>query len=312
MEIDIISLLTFITAMAIVGTLCAACARLGWPFELATHFRVQYLLALLFGAAGFLLAHRPLEAAVAALFALLNAIAVLPLYRRGAAVQRGARTLRVLMMNVQCVNAAHERVRRVVESSDPDILLVVEYTPAWHEALRPLAARYPHAQHEARDGGYGIALWSRIPFADASVQQIGSSEMPSVIARFEFHGRPVTLIGTHPRSPKNRAASVARNHQLAELARHAALHEGEVLMVGDLNTSPWSPTFRDLLRDSGLRDGRIGHGIQPTWPALFPPLWTPIDHCLVSRGLRVARLRRGPHVGSDHFPVLADIHVSSF
>ena len=296
-----------VSAAAITGTLCAACARLGWPCELATHFRVQYLFALLLSTAGFLLAHHSLAAAVAALFALLNATVVLPLYRKGAAVQRGGRTLRVLVMNVQCVNAAHERVQQCVASADPDIFLILEYTPAWHEALRSLALRYPHVRYEARDGGYGIALWSRIPFADASIQQIGSSEMPSVIARFEFHGRPVTLIGTHPRSPKDRAASLARNHQLAELARYAALHEGEMIVAGDLNTSPWSPVFHDLLRESGLRDGRIGHGIQPTWPSSFPPLWTPIDHCLISRDLRVARLRRGPHVGSDHFPVLADI-----
>ena len=40
-----------VTATAVVGMLFAACGRLGWPFELATHFRVQYLLALLAGTA---------------------------------------------------------------------------------------------------------------------------------------------------------------------------------------------------------------------------------------------------------------------
>ena len=82
------------------------------------------------------------------------------------------------------------------------------------------------------------------------------------------------------------------------------------MVVGDLNTSPWSPVFHDLLRASGLRDGRAGHGIQPTWPSLFPLLWTPIDHCLVSRGLIVQRFQRGPYVGSDHFPLIVDITLS--
>ena len=301
--------LSVFTAMAVLATILAACGRLGWPCELATHFRVQYLVVLLASTALFLLVHRPLEASVAGFAALLNAPAVLPFYRRPAATSRGARMLRVLVMNVQCSNAAFDRVRRCVQSADPDVLLLLEYTPAWHEALGALTSRYPYVEYEARPGGHGIALWSRMPFADAAVQRIGSSDIPSVIVRLEFHGRPLTVIGTHPRSPKSRRTSLARDQQLAEIARHAALHEGELMVIGDLNTSPWSPVFRDLLRASGLRDGRAGHGLQPTWPSLFPPLWIPIDHCLVSRGLTVQRFRRGPYVGSDHFPIIADLHV---
>ena len=35
----------------------------------------------------------------------------------------------------------------------------------------------------------------------------------------------------------------------------------------------------------------------PTWPANFPLLGIPLDHCLVTSGICVARKRIGPNLG---------------
>jgi len=55
---------------------------------------------------------------------------------------------------------------------------------------------------------------------------------------------------------------------------------------------------------SGLKDGRSGFGIHPTWPAQFSLMGIPIDHLLISPELSVHHFTTGPHVGSDHLPVL--------
>lgn len=65
--------------------------------------------------------------------------------------------------------------------------------------------------------------------------------------------------------------------------------------------------FRRLLARSGLIDTLRGRGYQPTWPGHFVPLWIPLDHCLVSPDLTVLDRRVGPHVGSDHRPVIVDL-----
>jgi endonuclease/exonuclease/phosphatase (EEP) superfamily protein YafD len=84
---------------------------------------------------------------------------------------------------------------------------------------------------------------------------------------------------------------------------------GALVLLGDLNTTSWSPHFRDLINTAGLKDSRAGFGIQPTWPAGTPPLWIPLDHCLVSPEIKVHDRRVGPNVGSDHFPVIVEFSL---
>jgi endonuclease/exonuclease/phosphatase (EEP) superfamily protein YafD len=83
-----------------------------------------------------------------------------------------------------------------------------------------------------------------------------------------------------------------------------------VIVAGDFNTSPWSPHFRELLAEAGLRNAAEGHGWIATWPSWFWPARVPIDHVLVGGRLGAASLERGPHIGSDHYPVVADLRLS--
>ncbi len=165
------------------------------------------------------------------------------------------------------------------------------------------------AQSHLPIGRYGIALFSRIPFEAASIKSIGKAARPSLIAKFNINGQRFTLIGTHPRSPLVNADANDRNEQLGALARFISSQPGATILLGDLNATPWSPFFRDLLAKTGLRDSRKGYGLQPTWPVGFPPLWIPIDHCLVSSNVVVHHREIGPDIGSDHYPVLIDFSV---
>ena len=86
--------------------------------------------------------------------------------------------------------------------------------------------------------------------------------------------------------------------------------DAPVLLLGDLNATPWSHPFKRLLQETGLIDGSRGMGYQPTWPAGVLPLLIPIDHCLHSQELRVVHKEVGPMVGSDHYPVIVDFAFS--
>jgi endonuclease/exonuclease/phosphatase (EEP) superfamily protein YafD len=72
----------------------------------------------------------------------------------------------------------------------------------------------------------------------------------------------------------------------------------------------WSPYYRKLVRDSGLRNARKGFGIIPTWPCGIPMMSIPLDHCLTSPSLQVNAIKRGKQVGSDHFPIIVDLAVT--
>jgi endonuclease/exonuclease/phosphatase (EEP) superfamily protein YafD len=93
------------------------------------------------------------------------------------------------------------------------------------------------------------------------------------------------------------------------LAKVVADVEAPIVLLGDLNTTPWSPIYRQFIEDSGLRDARDGFGLLSSWPTGNPPLLIPIDHALVSQQIVVHNLYLGPDVGSDHYPLILDFSV---
>jgi endonuclease/exonuclease/phosphatase (EEP) superfamily protein YafD len=101
--------------------------------------------------------------------------------------------------------------------------------------------------------------------------------------------------------------SSLRNDQLRAIAKFLQGVEGSRLVMGDLNTTSWSPHFRDLLAATGLVDSRRGRGMQPTWTAFRGLVRLPLDHVLVSPDITVTARRVGPPIGSDHLPVIVEL-----
>jgi endonuclease/exonuclease/phosphatase (EEP) superfamily protein YafD len=132
-----------------------------------------------------------------------------------------------------------------------------------------------------------------------------------MLARIRAGHRTFSLLAAHPPPPVNGRLFRIRNEQLRELGRLAMALDSPKAILGDLNTSPWSPFFLALLEQSSLNNARDGFGILPTWPTFFVPAMIPLDHCLVSPGTRVRHIRTGPDIGSDHLPLIIDLLVQS-
>jgi endonuclease/exonuclease/phosphatase (EEP) superfamily protein YafD len=195
---------------------------------------------------------------------------------------------------------------QLVHSTHPDLIALVEISQEWMRALEPIRDDYPHQKWAVRSDDYGLALLSRIPFREAKIHYFGGSDRPSIVACMEADGRDLTLVLTHPPPPKSKAEAQARNQQFAEMAEYAASHNSSLMLVGDLNITPWSAHFKDLLRQGKFKDSRVGFGLQASWPASIPFLRIPIDHILVSGGFELYERKLGPKIGSDHLPVMLD------
>jgi len=282
-------------------------ARLWWVFDLTTHFRVQYLLFLAAGALFFLWQRDVGFAFVSIFFSISNLAVILPLYFRHAEPATGTRRLRLVAANVLQPNQDHSRVRELARNWQPDLIALVETNSTWLDELQELRVNYPYWHTAAREDHYGLAFLSRIPILNAETCSFCDKGVPTIIARLELDGAPLTCIVTHPPPPKGAQNSAYRNQQFEGLARFACMETGVLLLCGDLNTSPWSPYFKRLLNISGLADSERGFGVQPTWPAGQPYFWTPIDHCLVSSGVTILNRRIGARTGSDHYPLIIDL-----
>ncbi len=282
-----------------------------WLFDLASHFRGQYFFLLTVLALALWLGRRDFFFGSAGLFALINLALVAPLYIRQPAVSaQGARTYRLMLANILQQNREYAKICELIQAEKPDFIVLVETDRSWLEALQGIETEYPYTQSLTREDNYGVALYSRLPFQGAEIQYFGRAETPSVIATYRLEGHRLTLLGAHPPPPKGPVNSALRNDQLSGLASFCRAQSGEVVLCGDLNMSPWSPYFRRLLRQSGLKDSARGFGLQPTWPTNNPLLRVPIDHCLVSKGIQVRARSVGPSIGSDHFPVILDFTVT--
>jgi endonuclease/exonuclease/phosphatase (EEP) superfamily protein YafD len=214
-------------------------------------------------------------------------------------------------MNVNYLNRNAPRVLRHIRETDPDIVVIIEANTFWMQQLAPLRASHRFVEGFTRPSGYGMLLFSRLPVEHSTREGLGQGHLPCIVARLTVDGRPITLIAAHPVSPTRARKAAYRNWQLAALGRLAASSDTPVVMIGDMNTTRWSPHFRLLLDGTGLRDTQQGRGTQVTWPVGWPLVGIAIDHCLVSRGISVHDRRVGPSIGSDHLPLLVEVALAS-
>jgi endonuclease/exonuclease/phosphatase (EEP) superfamily protein YafD len=288
---------------------CAMLAPLGWPFELFAHFRAQYLVAAMLLAA--LLAWRRLAAPALLALALVGWHAWPAAHGLMAAPSIAGCSgpaLTVVTANVRYSNADRTRFLAWLDAEPADVVVVQEVTAAW---AQDLAARrgYPYRHVLTREDPYGIAILSRWPLEAVSLVDLAGDGLPSLGAIVAVEGRRVQVYGLHTHWPITPSLARARDealHAAAALARESTL---PVVMLGDLNLTPYAPPFDRLLRHGRLRDALQGRGWHPTWRAGFWPLALRIDHVLVSPGLCVEEATVGPAVGSDHRPVLARLRL---
>jgi endonuclease/exonuclease/phosphatase (EEP) superfamily protein YafD len=278
---------------------------------LTTHFKPHYLVVSLLC----LFICVTLQAWIWALGALvafaLNLVMIAPWYLPSShtpPAQLGQK-IKVICANVQYTNTNYAPFLGLIRAEMPHVVIAQEANEPWLAHLGELTAKFPYAVTVPGRGGWGMALYSRLPIAHAEVIYLGQQRRPGVIARLDLGASVLALVTIHPRAPLHNRAFGDRNEQLLAATKVVETVPPPKLLVGDFNTSPWSPYYTRVVRDTNLRDARKGFGLLPTWPAALPWLGVPIDHCLVSPELTVARMRTGPNIGSDHLPLIIDLRV---
>jgi endonuclease/exonuclease/phosphatase (EEP) superfamily protein YafD len=304
------NLLVAATLLACLSTLAGFFGRTWWVFELTSHFHLQYFIFLIISSVLHLVAGNPYFGLAASIFALLNFSMLLPFFRSRPNNHSDVKTYRVLLANILKRNQSYARVRETIHSCNPDFAVLIEVSQKWMQELDCLRSTYPFIKSAPRTDDYGLALFSRFPIKQAEIEYFGDTDRPTIIAQIDLAGQMILLVIPHPSPPKSKPSARLRNQQLHEFAQYLDDRTGPKFLIGDLNITPWSPYFRDLLDQSGLRQSRRGFGLQPTWPTTMPALYIPIDHILVSQEIKIHKHRLGPRLGSDHRPVIVDFSIN--
>lgn len=312
----IVGAVAVLTFSLLAATLLPMTASRWWLGDLAVHFPLQYVALALIAFLVFVGLRRPVLAALALGIALVNALSAAPVLatrpppepRLVAQTVEPPIRLRMVAINVLYRNREHAQVAEFLRRERPDVVALVEMNDRWRRALATVAKEYPYRYETKGSTGRGVSLWSRVPLRDAGILNVEAQREPAIRATLMVANRPLRLFAVHASWPMAPASAALRNRQLALLAREArATQAMPLVVIGDLNISPFSPHFQRLLKDSGLRSAAEGFGWQPTWPTYLPPAGIQIDHALITPTLRVRAFRRGPFTGSDHRPIVMDL-----
>ncbi|MCA1736367.1 MAG: endonuclease/exonuclease/phosphatase family protein [Actinobacteria bacterium] len=295
----------FAAAVALLS-LVAFLGGLFWMFDLVAAFRPQLALVLLVLSSILMLSRWHRTALVIGLVMVVNVVTIIPLFVPGP--RAATRDLRILSFNVLANNEDYEEVIEFIQTSGADLVVLHEASEPWEEALG--------------EAGLGYTIWlnrnpedifSSVVLAppDAVVESFGFrlDDPRSVAIRLPSG---VSVLAIHPLSPQRRQRAELRDRQLAFAGDWVKEQAGPVIVTGDFNASPFSYPYRRLRATTGLNDSIRGFGLELTYPARLPSLLqVSIDHLLFSEGLAVVDRRLGPALGSDHFPLIVDLAVSS-
>jgi len=303
-----IGMLQAAAAITVVFSIATLANSLHRFLELFSHFRLQYLVVAFVIAAIFAALRHRRWAMLMLAVTVVNTIPVAPWYLDGAdrPVEFDEK-IHILFANVKSGNAKTQTMLRLIESENPDLIVLQEITETWATAMTTVKYGYPYHHIIPRHDNFGIAVYSRQPLLSVDVLSSPPLDLPSLLVQQRVGDTTVSYVTTHPIPPLGKSGFDARNEQLADIGVRVAALDGPAVLIGDLNTAVWGHHYKKLIADTGLTNASVGFGIIPTWPRQLPFAMIPIDQCLVTDDFAVLDIRSGPAIGSDHLPLIVTL-----
>ncbi len=263
----------FIAFLLLLGiillTLLSISSSLVWNFylELASHFKVQYLITTIILVFLLSISRKRTFVIIALFWILLNAGEVIHWYiPQSRVAQQSPNKIRVLLVNINTKNNNYEQVLSLVRKEKPDVAVFLELDEFWANQLQSINDILPYAVGRANPDNMGIAVYSKRPLEKPDIKFLGSSNNASVVGDLLINKKAISLVATHPMPPIKPELLLSTKQQLNAISGYVKQLKQPILIIGDLNTTMWSPSYKNFINKTGLRNARQGFGILPTWP----------------------------------------------
>ena len=220
--------------------------------------------------------------------------------------------LKIVEFNVWARNADPAATARWILAQDADFVVLEEATTPIVQRLR---ARYPYGSVCGGDDLCStMILSSRRPLAE---ENKGRTSLTAVWGIYPDARGPITIVGAHHSWPWPLGKQQAEGLRLALMLGH--FPKARMILAGDFNSTPWSFALRRQDKALGLERRTLALF---SWPARNPYEWPrgwriptplpliPIDQVYAGSGWRTLSVRRGPRLGSDHYPVVVTLTAS--
>ncbi len=291
-------------------------ARHHWLADICANLRVQWVIALRIVGLVSVATRRWKLLAVQCLLLVIHAPWFVSAFSQEQ-TSPGPAEFTVASVNVFTPNRRFDDIEAEMLRSNADIVAVVELSPPLSRHLSgAFSERYPYSRLNPQgEGNFGIGLYSREPFSNARVEYFNDERLTSIVARLEIRGTTIAVIATHTLPPMGPGNFAHRNRHLRMLAEKVqefrqAEPEVPVIVLGDLNLTPWSPIFQDFTTEAALVPATSGQRVTPTWYRFSAfPFGLVLDHILTTSNLNCTSYLVGQDIGSDHRMVTATLKL---
>jgi endonuclease/exonuclease/phosphatase (EEP) superfamily protein YafD len=221
-------------------------------------------------------------------------------------------SITLLSANVLQFNTDYERFLRLIEDTEPDIVVTMESNEAWDTAMIGLQEEYPYYRKVPLENTYGMHLYSKLEMT-SEVHYFVADDLPSIEAKVTSReGYRFTLFCVHPPppSPTEEVNSKERDGELLSVAKRIREGTGTTLVVGDFNNVAWSRSSVLFRKTSETIDPRIGRGLSSTFHAKYWFLQFPIDQIFHTADVFTQELKTTPYFGSDHLALFCRFYIN--
>jgi endonuclease/exonuclease/phosphatase (EEP) superfamily protein YafD len=284
-----------------------------WVPALIAHFRPHLASASLACLLISAIARRPVAFAASVVLLAVHGAPLLPYLGIASEAQAlPLANLRVLTLNMHSESTDPAALRRLIEAEHPDLVALTEMPNDLDALVSEIAVLPRYRTGRMTASPFAVALFSRWPITRSQVERGPDQPWPVLAADVcdtEVWQGCLRVIALHSARPFGVGAG-QQKLQLTVAARLAAsAPDHHVVLMGDLNLTPWAPRFSELLTSGDLTDTGRRRGLWATWLCRLPFIGLFLDHVLVSPDIQAQNNRLGPDVGSDHLPVIADLSV---
>jgi endonuclease/exonuclease/phosphatase (EEP) superfamily protein YafD len=265
---------------------------------------------LLIGMAWFSRRARLAALALLLCYAAAGSVLLAPLMSGTARASASSPRIRVVSFNMYMANPEPAKAVDWIMRQDADFVILLEASRRNLPEVARLKQSYPYSYSCVPSPAFcSTMILARQPAKEDWPLANGDPEnrktISAVTARFDIGGRTVPITAMHSDRPWPLGK---QETYWGELSDAVAAVGRRGILAGDFNSAPWTFAMRGLSAGGELR---LVSGLTGTWPvdARFGLLRLPLDQVYLGPCLQQASVRRGPMLGSDHFPMVTDIIV---
>jgi endonuclease/exonuclease/phosphatase (EEP) superfamily protein YafD len=214
-------------------------------------------------------------------------------------------SIKLVSANVLFSNNHYQDIEAMILEEDPDILAIPELSVDQQRVLGSfLGSHYPYQFVRPVNDASGIGLYSKFPLTSAKFFNPALDDFGYISASVRIHDKNYNLLAVHPFPPIFQSGFNSRNVVYHDLPFQLVQKSGDNIVIGDFNNTLWSPDFLQLMQSLKVKANLFAPA---TWPALTLVPKIGIDHILIPQNARFISMRRGANIGSDHYPLIAEI-----